>query len=314
MIIRRPTLFAAIGFAAAAAASVLALSLDRDDQIDAQPVASAPPNDEDNGLPVIRIVRIGNHGDTMIAGRAASGAQVEILDTSGASARSLGRAAADVSGEWVFVPDLPLSEGVWQLIPRSTIADGAPEDGRSPVVIVVPSPPELGILAVALPPGGGGHVLLPVASESSQGPVNVDIVEQEGGGRMVIDGHAMAGSIVHFYVDNRLAGRARAAESGEWRLSAKAPHKGAHSIRADQVNERGMVMARVELGWQAEASQQSASNEPSSQLEVLPSAKSWTIIRHKSNGEDTRTVVYLTDQARIRDPNLLFPGQVTKIP
>jgi hypothetical protein len=316
---RRPTLLAAIGFAAAAAAAGLALSLDHDDSVDAPVVALAPlaepPLDQDRSLPAIDIVRIGEHGNAMIAGRAVPRAEVQVLDTATDPARSLGRAVADSRGEWVFVPDLPLTAGAWQVVPHSLAADGGLVAAGVPVVIVMPelsqaTSPQA--LAVALPVGGGGRVLLaPSGLVAPSGPVAIDVVEREENGEMVAAGHAAPGAVVHFYMDNRLASRARAGESGRWRATARAPSPGEHALRADQVDSRGKVVDRVEQPWQETAEKLGGSSE----LEVRTNAGSWRIIRPGANaGTTICTVVYQADRARTRDPDLLYPGQVVSAP
>src|SRR5690242_2225178 len=64
------------------------------------PVAQAPAPEP----PRFDVVRVGARGVAVIAGRAAPGAEVVLME----DGRELGRARADARGEWVILPSDPL--------------------------------------------------------------------------------------------------------------------------------------------------------------------------------------------------------------
>ncbi len=57
--------------------------------------------------PSIDVVRVETDGAAVIAGRAAPGAELIVLD----NGAPIGTATADAFGEWVFIPDAPLPAG-----------------------------------------------------------------------------------------------------------------------------------------------------------------------------------------------------------
>ena len=76
------------------------------------PSAPAPPSFD--------VVRIARDGQTVIAGRAAPGAEVSIRD----QGKIIGQTQADAQGDWVFVPPAPLPAGARELTLSEQIPSG----------------------------------------------------------------------------------------------------------------------------------------------------------------------------------------------
>src|SRR5262249_57889166 len=72
-------------------------------------------------MPSFDVVRVEPSGDAVIAGVAAPGAMVEVLD----SGKTVAKAKANESGEWALALDRPLSAGTHDLAIRTTSADQA---------------------------------------------------------------------------------------------------------------------------------------------------------------------------------------------
>jgi nucleoid-associated protein YgaU len=86
---------------------------------------------------------------------------------------------------------------------------------------------------------------------------------------------------------------------------------GLHNLRVDLLTASGTVMARVESPFlRAEAM-----TLPSDvNVVVQPGNSLWRIAR-RTYGEGLRyTVIYQANQSQIKDPDLIYPGQVFEIP
>jgi len=94
------------------------------------PAPSARPEQ-----PRFDVVRVGARGVAVVAGRAAAGAEVLLLD----EGREIGRARADARGEWVILPAEPLLPGTRQFTLLARIG-GEEIAGPDVVVVVVPDP------------------------------------------------------------------------------------------------------------------------------------------------------------------------------
>ena len=109
------------------------------------PVEAAPPPVRSPVVPTPKpaliapsfdVVRVEPSGETVVAGRAAPGSTVTLLD----GERRLGSATADARGQWVIVLDTPLAPGDHALGLESRTADGQVALSQNLVVVSVPTP------------------------------------------------------------------------------------------------------------------------------------------------------------------------------
>ena len=124
---------------------------------EALPPESAP-GVEEPVAPSFDVVRIGPTGRAVIAGRAAPGAEVSVR----VDGEIVATATADSRGEWVAIPDQPLSSGSAEIDLAATEEDGATEMLSASVVVVdVPERAEMAALAEPVTPPE------PVAAETA---------------------------------------------------------------------------------------------------------------------------------------------------
>lgn len=308
----RSVVIAVIGLAFAAAAALLALQRAGDEASAPPPlvVKTLPPEAAEKAEarePSFDVVRIDKEGDAVIAGRAIPKAEVEILDGDAV----IGRTIADARGEWVFVPGGPLAPGARELRLRAHNPDGSVTESGAPVVLVVP---ERGGPALALKPlAGGGAKLLQGPAGGGVGGLSLDLIDHDGRGRLFLGGRAPAHGRVHLYLDNRFLGRADADGEGAWRLSAAGPDGGSHTLRADLVGEKGKVLARVELPY-APGDDVALVGGAQARVVVAPGASLWRIARQAYGSGTAYTVIFSANREQIRNPDLIYPGQVFTMP
>ena len=101
------------------------------------PKTSAGKTSTGAPTPSFDIVRIGPTGDAVLAGRTVANGTVEIL----ADDAVIGRVSADGRGEWVFVPEQPLSPGPHRISVRAASDAGAPAVQGATTVVTIPAPP-----------------------------------------------------------------------------------------------------------------------------------------------------------------------------
>jgi nucleoid-associated protein YgaU len=87
---------------------------------------------------------------------------------------------------------------------------------------------------------------------------------------------------------------------------------GLHILRVDQVDESGQVIARVETPFSRSAMVGSLDNEGF--VIVQPGNNLWRIARRTYGRGWQYTVIYEANQDQIRDPDLIYPGQVFVLP
>ena len=306
----RPVFISLIGLAAALLAVLLALTLGKDD--DGKAVATvggtnvpAVSGDAAANDPSFDVVRIGERGDAVLAGRAVPKAEVVILD----GGVEIGRTIADGRGEWVFVPSNPMAPGARQLTLRAHNPDGSVTNSGAPVVLVVPDRPGDQILAFKPLPGGGAKLL--IGPPLGEGGISIDIVEADSKGRLFIGGRGPVGGKVHVYLGNAFVGAATIESDGTWKVTATLPKGENITVRADLVDAKGKVLARVEMPVAAQGELKAASDTA---VVVSAGNSLWRIARRIYGSGEAYTIIYKANKDKIRDPDLIYPGQVFQLP
>lgn len=290
--------------------------------------SAAGPSDE---APSFDVVRVEKTGEAVIAGRAAPESDVTVTTEDGTA---VGTARADSSGSWAIVTEQPLGPGSHELGIEAKGAQGPARLSEEVVVVVVPervagaAPAAAGelqekaeprarqqVLAVLTPREGGGSKVLPQADEEgiAHGDLVLDSVDYDDNGRATIGGRASPGTRMLVYLDNHLQGEAVAGADGRWALAPEEPvAEGLHMLRVDQVDAGGRVIARVETPFSREPVRIASADEDF--VIVQPGNSLWRIARRTYGQGIQYSVIYQANRNQIRDPDLIYPGQVFELP
>lgn len=290
------------------------------------PALGNPPAPGQSGIviPSFDIVRVNPDGGMVIAGRAAPHSTVTIL----ADGQKIGSIVADDRGEWVLLPDTKLAPGNHQLDISAQLDGGSAVASADVVVVIVPQPQVASSgqsagqtqttasnqpLAVVVPRNSQGSTVLQGPAPPQSGLLILQSVDYDTDGRLVIGGQAPPGEEVRAYLDNRYLGVAKADQSGRWHIKPEdLVMPGLHNLRIDEVDANGKVVARVESPFsRAEPVDVAAGN----QVVVVQPGNSLWLIANRTYGSGFRyTVIYQANKGQISDPDLIYPGQVFKLP
>jgi nucleoid-associated protein YgaU len=260
--------------------------------------------------PSFDIVKVDPGGHAVIAGRAAPGAKVRILDGD----KVIGEVTADARGEWVLTPNDPMPPGERQLTLEATDPQsGAKTRSSDTVALAVPAPASPGGTVAVLLPGDSSQPAQALQVPNQQpGGLSVDTAEYDAKGRLMLSGHAVPGATLNLYAANQSLGSVTADAQGKWSLVAPHPQtSGKMEIRVDQLAADGSVARRVASPFEPQAAQATSAT---GRYTVQTGNSLWVIAR-KTYGEGTHyTVIFSANRQRIRDPNLIYPGQVFTLP
>lgn len=285
------------------------------------PAQPAPAASTQPVAPSFDVVRINPSGDAVMAGRAAPNASVHIFDGD----HEIGSVTADARGEWVFVPPGPLPPGSRELSLSAHVGD---QDIRSDQVVVL-AVPEHGRDLAGRPTNEPVEPLVVATSRSGQGPsrvlqgpgaaagarLSLDVASIDSSGAIALSGHAPPKATVQIYLNNQLLGRAEADAQGRWQL-APSQHVdvGSYTLRLDELKADGQVETRIELPFVrgAEVAEGAGGAETAGQSHVLVKKGDslWRIARRISGHGMAYLVIYEANRDQIRNPNLIYPGQV----
>lgn len=281
--------------------------------------------------PSFDIVRVSPGGDAVIAGRAAPGASVSVTD----NGQEIGRAQATPQGQFVIIPERPLASGGRELALSAQTKDGPTIAADAPVLVVVLDPPKVEpnpaqptravaplpasppmALALLMPPVGEPRLLqAPAAPEeaSRAARFGLDMIDYAEHGAIRFAGNAPAGATVRLYVDDAPVGDAVADALRRWTLMPTAGiAAGNHRVRADLLGAGSQVAFRVELPF--ERAVMALAETAGGNIVVQPRANLWRIARAAYGRGMRYTLIYAANRGQIRNPDLIYPGQIFTIP
>lgn len=330
---QRPAALATVQSQANAAAAALAGS-------------PLPPQDTSDGVPAFDVARIEPTGEAVVAGRAAPGATVELLRNGEPHAS----AVADQSGQFVMVPPR-LPSGTYDLTLRAKGPDGNQATSRQSVAVAIePKSTDGPVVALVTPDKPTVVLSQPAAPKPTAGAVVVEAVEIEPGGKFHASGRARPGAAVRLYLNDAFVASATAAADGRFAVTInEGVARGSYRVRLDEVEPgSGAVRARAEVPFNAPDAAVTASvpataskradgaaaklagamatvlpDGASPSTVVVPKIVTTTVSRgdnlwrlsHLTYGEGTRyAVIYNANRAQIRNPDLIYPGQVLVLP
>jgi nucleoid-associated protein YgaU len=273
--------------------------------------------------PSFDIVRISPDGAAVIAGRAAPGAEVELRS----GEQVIDRVHANRRGEWVALPEEPLPGRDQELTIAARVGDGPTLESNEVLVVAVPQPPPQPTppvvaaasapLAVALPKEGGGQgrILQAPGRISAEGNLALMMLDYDDTGRIRLRGEGSPGVPLRVYVDNQPAGAVTVEPDGQWSAVLEptlAP--GDYTLRIDQLDQAGRPTARLETPFTRVSQPPVEGDVQVDFVIVQPGNSLWRIAR-RLFGEGMHYVhIYNANHAQIRDPDLIYPGQVFEIP
>lgn len=276
----RAVLIAVLGFAAALAALGLTMSLDsggEPEHAPPPPAVAVEPVRPPAAVPSFDVVRVGEQGDVVVAGRAVAKAEVVLWD----GEAEVGRVTADDRGEWVLVPSETLVAGLHALALSARAPEGTVIRSADTVYLVVPERPGRLAVAVAARPGSARLML---GGGAMTGELSLDLISRDGAA-LFLSGRAPAGTSVRLLLDERVLGATRADVDGGWSLSlAEAAPQG--RVRAELLDDKGRVRARAEVPLAPPV----AGSAPLARTDGR-----WMVVRQGS-GESAYTVIYGGDR------------------
>ena len=275
--------------------------------------------------PSFDLVRVGRDGRAVIAGRAAPGAEVEVRS----GGQVIDRVQATRRGEWVAIPARPLAPGDQELS-AVALQGGTAVASEQVVVVAVPGPTSptspaavaetaapAQPVAMLLPRDGGGtgRILQAPGRLSAEGTLALMTVSYDDSGEVLLSGEAPPGVPVRIYVDNRPAALVVGDAKGGWSSGlGETLAPGTYTLRLDQLDGDGKAVARIETPFTRVGEPPVEGNLQVDYVVVQPGNSLWRIARRLSGKGLDYVHIYGTNQGQIRNPDLIYPGQVFEIP
>ncbi|MFK7753921.1 MAG: LysM peptidoglycan-binding domain-containing protein [Sedimentitalea sp.] len=223
-------------------------------------------------------------------------------------------------------PDPPVVAALTQQ-PRVAPAPDVISSAPQAVTPTTETAPDTGTTAVAVLRAGpdGIELLQPANPQRPQAMdrIALDTISYSQKGEVLLSGRAQGQSVVRVYLDNKAVTDLNSDTVGKWRGKLDGIAPGIYTLRLDEVSASGAVLSRIETPFKRESPD--VLNPPTSddpaQANTLIRAVTvqtgdtlWAISRERYGDGVLYVRVFEANRKNIRNPDLIYPGQVFTIP
>lgn len=308
-----------------------------------------PVRESVEAVPSFDIARIEPNGEAVIAGRATPGVTVELLRGGEVHDRTV----ADPSGAFVFVPQ-PLPPGNYDLALRVTEPSGKVVQSKATVAVMLnAAKQEKPVVALMTPEKPAVVLSKPTEKIVADIRIDV-VETEGGGKLHVSGTSAPGASVRLYLNDAYIAAGTASPDGRVEFSIRGGVKEGEYRIRLERVDPSGNVLARAEVPFSAPASRETARVSPSPSgpapasevasaqrsaddtLQQTPTGSTsrgdavvvsnidtkvvirgdnlWRISQASYGNGGRYTVIYGANRNQIRNPNLIYPGQIFVLP
>jgi len=173
--------------------------------------------------------------------------------------------------------------------------------------------------AVVVADSSGVRVLQPATQPRApaEGPqvttnVVIDTITYDTEGEVALSGRGQGTSFVRVYLNEKPIKTTSIGADGNWRAELPEVDAGVYRLRVDEVDAEGEVTSRVETPFKREEPE--VVEGTISAITVQPGFTLWGIAKQQFGDGVQFVRVYEANRDLIRDPNLIYPGQVFTLP
>ena len=145
--------------------------------------------------------------------------------------------------------------------------------------------------------------------------VVIDTITYDTTGEVALSGRGNVDGFVRIYLDGDPIKTLKITEDGSWEAPLPNVDVGIYQLRVDEVDSEGDVVSRVETPFKREEPELAAASPGLPQaLTVQPGNTLWGIAQERFGDGVQYVRVFEANKDLIRDPDLIYPGQVFNIP
>jgi len=167
-----------------------------------------------------------------------------------------------------------------------------------------------------------------VVQEGGVGPqgvqsVVIDTISYDPKGEVSLGGRGAGAGFVRVYLNNKPIKTTAIGVDGQWRTPLPEVDTGVYTLRVDEVDDAGKVTSRTETPFKREEPEIVAALDTRNDAQrsadvgvitVQPGNTLWGIASDKYGDGFLYVRVFDANKDRIRDPDLIYPGQIFEVP
>jgi len=152
--------------------------------------------------------------------------------------------------------------------------------------------------------------------------VSIDAINYDSAGEVALTGRSSGQRSVRIYLNNKAILDATVGANGQWRADLPEIDTGTYTLRVDELDVEGDVVSRTETPFRRESVEAIQALDLGGATEraavalitVQPGNTLWGIARDKYGEGLLYVRVFEANAGRIRDPDLIYPGQIFTVP
>ena len=215
---------------------------------------------------------------------------------------------------------------------ESTLVEGGTQTAQADTATpTAPTFPEEEVAFVNAPPTvlqadeDGVRVVQggPSLDAPQEANVALDAITYDPDGEVQLSGRATGDGAVQIYIDNEPVTTSVVTKGGDWQINLPQIDTGVYTLRIDEVDTAGDVVSRLETPFKREeaadvaavlAEETSVDGFEVAVKTVQPGATLWAIAKENLGSGILYVAVFEANRDLIRDPDLIYPGQIFRIP
>ena len=157
--------------------------------------------------------------------------------------------------------------------------------------------------------------------QNAKDQLALDSIAYDPLGNVILSGRSNPDGLVRFYVNNEAISAAKTDDTGYWETDLSDVIPGTYTLRIDELGSRGNVVSRLESPFKREDREKLAALiAPSSSpvriniVTVQPGNTLWAIARKRYGDGLLYVRVFEANRDKIKDPDLIYPGQLFDLP
>ena len=253
--------------------------------------------------PAFDLVRVDEDGSAIIAGSAKPNSEVRLL----VDGKELETAEADASGAFAILTTIPSGEKPLEL----QLEDVNDSNIKSAdTVLIIPNKEAEGSGPKIIIAESDGKIIVQEQNDIAPKiqPLSLDTINYAASGDVILAGRASSEQIVRVYVDNKPVVLGEVTD-GKWNFEIPNIEEGIYTLRVDAINNEGKVVDRVESPFQRVIREME-----DGQATIQPGFTLWKLAELKYGFGMRYVQIFEANRDSIKDPDLIYPGQVFQIP
>ena len=255
------------------------------------------------------IVRISKTGDIVMAGKSEPNETIELLD----GEKIIAEVFSEENGEWIWVSEIPFKNGIKKFKLQYKNNLNASSISDQTVIVLVDNKPN-NIPKVARVSNSDVENIDMLNLEKIDDAITLDFLSYSPSGLIILSGRTISNTEIEIFKSAEPLGKTKSNENGAWKFIIKRNDYSNEEISIKTKINGEILMLTYDQAEIQKRFQKTNFEFYDDRIIVQKGNSLWRIARKTLGGGVFYTEIYNNNLTKIKNPNLIYPGQVFNIP